>query len=140
MGLTAYLELDRTRGYIVLTAHFVRGFVDELKSTIHHSGRVWDQTTKKWLIAVSYKDILINMLVNHYDNIEFLDQSLMPKILNTTNPHYSILHIQEDAPWELVVAAYRCLCMLHHPDRGGSSKKMMEVNVAFAAIKQEKGK
>src|SRR6266498_2981910 len=52
---------------------------------------------------------------------------------------YRTLHLQLDAPIELVRAAYRALALIHHPDRGGDTRRMQEINSAFDQIKRLKG-
>jgi len=50
------------------------------------------------------------------------------------------LHLTEDAPLDLVKAAYRILSKIHHPDVGGDHKRMVEVNLAYKqaiTIKQQ---
>jgi curved DNA-binding protein CbpA len=36
---------------------------------------------------------------------------------------------------EVVRAAYKALVFIHHPDRGGSTARMQEINAAFGEIK-----
>lgn len=53
--------------------------------------------------------------------------------------HYAVLHLTEDAPAEVISAAWRALCLLHHPDKGGSVTRMQEINIAYDRIKKERG-
>lgn len=57
---------------------------------------------------------------------------------------------EEELPWrvlglrgstdrETATKAYRKLCWKYHPDRGGSSKKMIELNTAWDRIRKSKG-
>lgn len=43
----------------------------------------------------------------------------------------AILCVTDDAPREVIVAAYRALAVLHHPDHGGSEAKMKQLNAAY---------
>jgi hypothetical protein len=52
-------------------------------------------------------------------------------------PHYAQLHLQPDAPPEVVQAAYKALVRLHHPDTGGNTRTMQEINRAMGKIRQE---
>lgn len=48
--------------------------------------------------------------------------------------HYESLHVTEDAPEEVIRAAYRALSLKHHPDRTGDSlesrRRMQAINDA----------
>jgi hypothetical protein len=47
---------------------------------------------------------------------------------------YATLHLLPTAPPELVKAAYRCLAMINHPDVGGDTESMQQINVAYAQL------
>jgi hypothetical protein len=49
---------------------------------------------------------------------------------------WKVLFLVENAPVEVVKAAYRALAMKYHPDRGGDIKKMQELNAALSRIIQ----
>jgi len=44
------------------------------------------------------------------------------------------LHLLPDAPAELIKAAYRELAKLNHPDKGGDTARMQELNEAFRLL------
>lgn len=48
---------------------------------------------------------------------------------------YTTLHLLPSAPPELVTAAYRALAQLHHPDRGGDTGAMTQINQAVAMLR-----
>ena len=50
--------------------------------------------------------------------------------------HYRILHLRETAPVELIESAYRVLARLNHPDAGGSTEAMQQINGAYAALRE----
>lgn len=52
---------------------------------------------------------------------------------------YRVLHLQSDAPLEVVRAAYRALAVLHHPDRGGDEEVMKQLNIAHDLILRQRG-
>lgn len=52
---------------------------------------------------------------------------------------YSLLHLTPEAPDKLIVAAYKNLATIHHPDKGGDETKMQEINRAYDAIKKKRG-
>lgn len=56
--------------------------------------------------------------------------SFMEK-LNGAGAWWTVLGVSETATPEQLRAAYRKLAREHHPDRGGSVAKMVEINAAF---------
>ena len=46
------------------------------------------------------------------------------------NP-FSTLYVTDDAPLEVIHAAYRALARVHHPDAGGSESEMQRLNDAY---------
>lgn len=53
--------------------------------------------------------------------------------LNRRN-HYRILHVQTDAPPEVIKAAYRALIALHHPDVGGDHELASLITEAHTVL------
>jgi hypothetical protein len=47
---------------------------------------------------------------------------------------FAVLHLRDDAPPEVVRAAYKALALTHHPDRGGSAEKMKSLNEAYRKL------
>ena len=47
---------------------------------------------------------------------------------------FAVLFVREDAPAEVVTAAYRALAKMHHPDAGGDAAKFRAVRTAYDAI------
>ena len=52
---------------------------------------------------------------------------------------YGVLYLKKDAPWPVIVAAYKALATIHHPDRGGRLETMQKVNNAMDEIRGERG-
>ena len=48
----------------------------------------------------------------------------------------AVLFVTNDAPWEVIEAAYRALIRKHHPDSGGSEDKAKAINAAFGELKK----
>lgn len=48
--------------------------------------------------------------------------------------HHATLYVLPNAPKEVIRAAYRALATIHHPDAGGDSERMIEINKAYAAL------
>ena len=52
--------------------------------------------------------------------------------------HYRILGVSPGASEEEIKKAYRRLASVHHPDKGGDTKKFQEIQTAYDAILKEK--
>lgn len=50
---------------------------------------------------------------------------------------YQTLYVTEDAPKQVIVAAYRALAQLHHPDNGGDTEVMSRINAAYQELKRK---
>ncbi len=48
--------------------------------------------------------------------------------------HYRLLHVQYDAPAEVIKASYRALMSLHHPDKGGEAAEAVMLNQAYSVL------
>ena len=60
-------------------------------------------------------------------------------MINRRN-YYRVLHVQPEAPPEVVKAAYRALMILHHPDRGGDHAMAVSLNEAYAVLSDTSGR
>ena len=48
--------------------------------------------------------------------------------------YYRLLHVQPDAPPEVIRASYRALMALHHPDVGGDHATAALINEAYIRL------
>lgn len=52
--------------------------------------------------------------------------------------HYDVLKVTQDAPDEVIAAAYKALARIYHPDVNGNSPeamvKMQDINIAYNAL------
>lgn len=48
--------------------------------------------------------------------------------------HYRLLHVQPEAPLEVIRASYRTLMMRLHPDKGGDAQQAALINEAYAVL------
>ena len=55
---------------------------------------------------------------------------------NERRSMYRVLHVQPEAPTEIITAAYRCLMtkLRHHPDLGGDHDTAVQINEAYAVL------
>ena len=52
---------------------------------------------------------------------------------------YELLGVRPDAPLEVAEASYRALARARHPDQGGSTEAMQELNDAIERVRRERG-
>ncbi len=55
---------------------------------------------------------------------------------NERRSHYRVMHVQPEAPAEIIAAVYRCLMtkLRHHPDLGGDHETAVQINAAYAVL------
>ena len=53
---------------------------------------------------------------------------------NVPNGAWGALYLMPGAPPEVVKAAYRALAQLYHPDKGGDTARMQEINAAMEEL------
>jgi curved DNA-binding protein len=51
---------------------------------------------------------------------------------------YGVLGVQDYAPPEVIQAAYKAMARIHHPDTGGDTKRMAEINTAYETLSDPK--
>lgn len=61
------------------------------------------------------------------------------EVERTEREDFEELFLLESAPKEVVIAAYKALCLMHHPDRGGDESRVKALNIAKDRIFQSKG-
>lgn len=49
---------------------------------------------------------------------------------------YSVLFVTPSAPVEVIEAAYKALARKYHPDNGGDTQRMQEINAAYSALRK----
>lgn len=68
------------------------------------------------------------------DNVAREFYTALPAPATERDP-WEVLGIRSDAAPEVIKAAYNALANKHHPDKGGTSQEMAEINKAYAKVK-----
>lgn len=136
-------------GELWASTPYLDGFVEALKREIPAWGRAWDKGHKMWHVDLAYRWELQGLLDHFYGewrNVSPAELGLEPEAGHKRARQaaaggyeadkYAALHLLPTAPPELVKAAYRCLAMLNHPDRGGDTRAMQAINEAYEALAQ----
>jgi len=119
-------------GGIFLKTPYLAEFVEELKDRIPPHGRHWDRVKKMWYVEPSWADDARELVSWYFGtDIAVTAKNEPPEWAKT-------LYVQENAPIQVVEAAYRALSKLYHPDMGGNATLMQRLNTAVEAARQEK--
>lgn len=115
------------------------GFVTDLKEVIPKDYRYWDKDERVWVINYSYEEEILDLCSNYFERVVKYGKKRYsaPAAITSPSPAYETLHLLPTAPKELIVAAYRVLAKLYHPDvnkEDDATKKMKQINVAFDEI------
>lgn len=118
-------------GYILLYAPWiVAGYTPEIAS-------LWKKKTSEVLTYVANR---YNAFIFGRANQESQQRSYTEQPVSKADTHpFEVLGVSPSATESEVKAAYRNKAKATHPDRGGSHKSMIEINIAYAAICRLKG-
>jgi hypothetical protein len=130
-------------GQLELNTPYRKPFVDRLKESIPADYREWRPDEKVWMIEFGYHQIAIRLFEMFYPDGEVQSATTHQRHRTTTashapvsiDPDRRLLYVNNDAPQEVVSAAYRALSKLHHPDRGGDLTRMQQLNDAYARLR-----
>lgn len=103
--------------------------------------RKFDSTTGCWLVYYTKLPDLLKVINKHYSEVNYVDVPVEwggQSDTSIVGSPYKILYLLDDAPMEVVKAAYRALSLKNHPDVGGDGNAMVVINAAYALICKEK--
>jgi hypothetical protein len=134
--------ITHTRTGCELSCPYDEDFLQDLKDSIPGFARKWDAERKLWAIKIPYVEIAVSVARLFFSATERgkREEGAKQSATPCARPHYdpqsdhSVLHLLPSAPQELVKAAYRCLALLNHPDRGGDTATMQKINSAFTRL------
>lgn len=119
------------------TFPYSAGLVAAIKELVPAAYRRYDPDDHSWTIEPPYGPRVSLVIMEVYPDVEvehgttWRSPETSPVVID---PEYRVLHLLPTAPPELVETAYRTLARLHHPDAGGSTETMTEINSAVTAI------
>ena len=109
-------------------------FVTELKEVIETDYRYWNDDEKVWVVNYSYEEEILILCSKHFNNVQKYGKKRLGVSPSAQSlPEYKTLFLIPNAPKEVVLAAYRALSHLYHPDVNKSpdaTTKMKEINIA----------
>jgi len=151
------------RGFFLREIHQVRlltpylkEFVECLKEAIPYRSLRWEPDTKSWVVKHPYINDALEVASEFYERMDELrladgQAEPSPSASSSASSHDTIecvrrvrevyreeavLHLLPNAPLEVIVAAYRAMAKLVHPDLGGSHEHMKAVNGAYETLRR----
>ena len=122
---------------------YIKSFVAKLKDRIPKEYRYWDGDEKVWVVNYSYEKELIALCDEYFSSIaKYGGKRYLKSPTIKSSPKYDTLFLLPTAPKEVVIAAYRVLSRLYHPDINkdtNATEKMKAINVAFDEIMGRRG-
>lgn len=122
-------------GWLNVSTPYSRALVEDIKSYIEPSGRIWNPSTKFWEIKEIYLGTLVSILKKHFgDNIiQNLTEEDKPLSSNVFKPVFDVLKTMPNGNMDRV---YKALAIAIHPDHGGSNDQMKSLNEAYNDAKK----
>jgi hypothetical protein len=136
MAMAAILSVGDD-GRLVLRSPYDPALLDALKEAIPYAYREWDKTAKVWRIDPEWGDVVVQILTDCGVTV----RDKRPPVATTAAVPPQLqaacarLTITADAPLEVAIAAHRAWARLKHPDVGGDTETMQQLNDAIAIFK-----
>ncbi len=120
--------------------------IEALKDYVPVCNRVYVPERKTWRVDTYAHDCLHGWLAyaraTFNARIEWIGETdadpesewKPPKPKPKAVDPYQVLHLRETAPPELIRAAFKCLAQIHHPDKGGETEVMQQINDAYRRL------
>lgn len=126
----------RNDGSVDITFRYHPDLVEDLKLGIPSWQRSYDPTTKTWTVESEYANDASDILLGYYPNAEVVRGNVSAG----REGDYATLYLLPTAPPSVVVATYRALAKLNHPDllpegeRERATRHMQAINDAYGRL------
>lgn len=116
--------------WIELVTPYDVDFVDDLKMFIDKHNRKWVPETTSWRVRISEKKFLTRLLTDHGFAVheQHIDYQVKGSVTGSSNLFEQVLNMIPD---EYVNKVYYALAQAVHPDHGGTSEQMKQLNIAY---------
>lgn len=170
MTIRVNFRNDAARNGWWFTVPYNAKFIDELKYSVDSKRRSYNPKTHEWFVQYGVAHVAAWLIRRHFGevNVTFDGQTEYhdPRRTWSEERQYgewhqeyrqqahqqessynssltdalNVLGLPMNAHWKDVERAYKCLAKQHHPDRGGNTRKMQDINTAYDKIRKEMGK
>lgn len=123
------------RETLKLSTPYEPGFIAALKQAVPAPYRTWEPETKTWVVRFPYDTAAMEILTffptaTVGDRPKAKRGHARPSGCSCDSDHRA-LFVCQNAPPEVLQAAYRALAKLNHPDAGGDHARMQAINTAY---------
>jgi hypothetical protein len=149
---TLVVDFDPESGFGTLIHPYNKRFVTYISQGIKPmTRRRYDHENKHWLVHSTRLPQAIQAGKKYFDHVDYssLPESLQIKVVQfieqcqkngpveyvyiKRRPR-AMLHVTDDAPPEVIKAAYKALAILHHPDHGGDQEHFQRIQEAYEEL------
>ena len=112
-------------------------FIDALKENVCPSDRKYDADNRRWLFCPEAMPDVFDTLNAYgigYDGAKTPPPPPPPSLMNRQMA-LAQLFLLPNAPADVITAVFRVLAKKYHPDTGGSTEQMQQLNAAMEVIK-----
>lgn len=132
----ATVWIDPESRKIALRTPYDPEFIDALKKAIPWQCREWKKEKKVWLVDIASKGALEELLL---DAGYMINDGTLPTeeapAHNGASPYHDLI---AKLPFAVLKKVYRVIALECHPDRGGDTKLMVQVNAAWERINDDR--
>ena len=121
------------QGWLNVVTPYKKKFVEELKTWIQPSHRMWNPNARLWEVQEMHLEKLITLLEKHFDEVE---HDLFAEEQVPSNMFKPVLEALKGLSNGNLDKIYRQLAVAVHPDHGGSNELMTKLNRAYEEIKK----
>lgn len=115
--------------FLKLEAPYVKTFIEDFKSSIHHTKRSYIKAENYWILAYDQLKFIISLCKKYFDDVLLFG---FPENIIDGGDCFAVLYLLPTAPLEVVKASYKCLAGIYHPDKpNGSGDTMSRINTAY---------
>jgi hypothetical protein len=139
--MTAYvyeLEPEHAPWRWALAFDYSQEMVQGIKANIPSRQRKWCPDSRQWWFRHEAQLTMLKLAERYCGSVQHVQENgeLAPALPAELVAAYRTLHLLPTAPDELVKHAYRVMCKIHHPDKGGTTPQMQRVNEAYGRLTQ----
>lgn len=135
----AFVWVDAVSGGIMYRGAYKRACIDDLHAKIPVASRRWMKAERVWQVDPQWVDVLLGVLRDHYAKVEEHTGAGGSKhappptavVKSDHDPLSTMIHLANDGTLKKI---YRLIALDVHPDHGGSTQAMAELNTAWKQV------